>query len=87
MKTYAISVTKEDIENGGRDNISTCPVALAVRRVTKKRFQVGSTEIYPPLSERHFPQPIRISDQVAEFIKRFDAKKRVQPFTFRIKLP
>jgi hypothetical protein len=87
-----IHVTAEDIFVGGqfraveqtaRDRALHCPTALALNRlfdgtgscVVKDAIRIGD-EAFP----RYAITPWR----VRRFIKRFDAKKRVKPFTFSV---
>lgn len=85
MKTYTVRVTAKDIENGKHNHCFECPVARAMRRATKKPLLVTTTAI--EMIVRQYMKPFRLPDLVAKFIERFDAKKRVRPFTFKIKLP
>jgi hypothetical protein len=85
--TKKIKVSKKDIECGSRNSGYYCPIALAMKRfgftveVTKTTidfnpFGCGDNEDIklelPPLA--------------MDFIKRFDAGKKVRPFTFELPL-
>ncbi len=79
---YTIEVTKQDIKVGVRGNCFECPVALALTRV----FGTG-VQVYPEISLPGINPVIRMPDAVRKFVRRFDQKEPVQPFTFEIETP
>ena len=81
-----IRVTSDDIDAGQRRNCTACAVALALRRATGLRWAVGmnergvATARLDPLA-----WPARWHDlppAVTEFVHRFDAGGRCEPFEF-----
>lgn len=80
MKKYKIEVTERNIKEGD-NTFSNCPVARAVRRVTKaKKVEVGSGYID---SAKWW---VLIPFKVAKFIGDFDDGLPVKPFTFILKI-
>lgn len=74
-----ISVTQEDISMGVRRQCKSCPIALALRRINPDyRVDVDTDRIR--FGNKSFNTP----EKVRDFIKAFDAKKQVSPFTFRL---
>ena len=84
MKKIKVEVTAADIRKARRlkgNRSTTCPVALAVQRVTKDpKAWAGVTFMYT--NGKYIPTPKKNS----EFILRFDAGKPVKPFSFTISL-
>lgn len=76
-----ITVTKKDIENGFPASCSSCPIALAIRRATRKNILVGSSEIgHPAIGFKD----IKLPKKVRLFIERFDQDIPVKPFSFTL---
>ncbi len=76
-----IEVTQRDISRGERGSITHCPVALAIKRATRRGAcvsnecaSVGDEDIFLPA-------------RVGKFIEAFDARKPVKPFTFIMRKP
>lgn len=78
-----IDVTQEDIKNGEVGVCTRCPVALAMRRSTGHLWFIdtailsnadGSTELDTPACVRNF-------------VRRFDTRLQVEPFSFDLALP
>lgn len=64
---------------GVRRQCKSCPIALALRRINPDyRVDVDTDRIR--LGNKSFTTPAK----VRSFIKAFDNKKRVQPFTFEL---
>jgi hypothetical protein len=77
-----IDVTADDIANGVRGRCSTCPVALAVRRVPGlEKWEVGGMSAFYGASS--FPLPCAAS----RFIMDFDGGRPVEPFSFEVDVP
>jgi hypothetical protein len=80
-----VFVTGEDIANGVPGEPEKCPVALALKRVYPDyEFCVGKNYIH---TEKDEVGVLSFNDQVttlkqSRFVKRFDAGKRVEPFSF-----
>ncbi len=74
-----INVTQRDIENGVTCAASRCPVALAVKRATKRKIvwvQLGLGIIVVGRKTYPMPAPVRA------FANDFDANAKVEPFRF-----
>jgi hypothetical protein len=85
MKSYTVKVTNRDIRLGVVGDYYSCPVALALKRVTRQIYGVGSQNIFK--GEMIVGPSFRLPTKVAKFLSLFDKQKPVQPFTFKIKLP
>ena len=83
-KSYTIEVTQEDIIEGIPGFCDSCPIALAARRT------------FPGQSIRVFEGEISVvgggpcrsfatTKEADKFIRDFDKRKSVQPFTFAVK--
>lgn len=78
-----IKVTKNDIKKGVCKNNSYCPIALAVIRQTKLKGYVSCERI--ELYNGEFASECKkLPRSARRFIDRFDAKKKVKPFNFRL---
>jgi hypothetical protein len=79
-----INVTQDDIDNGCRGNAIACPVARAAARVLDASHMSVRTKVL------EFVDPlilILLPPAVVEFIRRFDSRVRVQPFSFSLDIP
>lgn len=76
-KRIKIHVTSEDIRDGQCIN-DGCPVALALKRTTGKVHNVG----FLTLMDKNWKRIADAPRSVQRFVRRFDANKPVQPFTF-----
>ena len=86
MKTI-VSVTKEHIAQGKRENAGSCPIALAVKSLlpVKKTRQV---RVYT--DQLKLTRVIRKSAlplEAKNFILKFDSGKDVEPFSFLVDIP
>lgn len=80
-KTITVRVTKRRIEDGEPGSGKFCAVAMAL----KPRYpsvDADTDEIELDHGDR-VPTP----ERVARFMERYDASKRVRPFTFKLKVP
>jgi len=78
-----VRVTKKDIDHGKCD-LTCCPVALALNRVTQKKWTVL------PLVASCYgykQKVVRLPRDVITFISNFDAGNKVSPFTFELEIP
>lgn len=77
-----ITVTKLDIKKGVRASAVSCPIALAIKRQTKKRkkIYVAWDTLY------YFEKEIPLPSHAIQFIRDFDKFHIVEPFSFTIKL-
>jgi hypothetical protein len=75
-----VTVTANDIHKGRRSIADRCPVALAIKRLTGRRWEVYFT--YLSDVRRHKGQPTPLS--VANFCEAYDDGLNVRPFTFEL---
>jgi len=74
-----ITVTKEDIQKGRRENPWFCPIARAIKRqckLTRSTVSVGERTA----TVNH--KILNIPKSAQSFIDKFDNKKSVKPFSF-----
>jgi hypothetical protein len=84
-KYLTIEVTQEDIDNGVSKSATSCPLALAFTRKTKRVVRIGSTiqiwgKAYRGAWDYLLPR------ETIEFIEDFDSGKPVKPSKFRLKV-
>ena len=77
-----ITVTQGDIERGIPCRSGECPVSVAMQRAFKSYCKVGTD--YALVFDRN--KEVKHSAQVRNFIRRFDAGKKVKPFSFEVEL-
>lgn len=80
-----IIVTDEDIVKGRSKNCTECPVALAIKRYTKKFVAVYKNMIYignTKISAQIYDTP----SSVSKFLSKFDRNKPVKSFEFELKI-
>lgn len=80
-KSTRVTVTWDDIKNGKRRNMFSCPVARSINRVTDGTIIVGDN--YVTIEKTCHQLPLKAQ----KFIKKFDAGMKVKPFSFIIKIP
>lgn len=73
-----IEVTEEDIKNGVRSIVDSCPIALAAHRQFKSKVIVTGPTIRLGGALVALPMEARV------FIRNFDDRCPVQPFSFEI---
>ncbi len=85
LTSISISVTQGDIDKGCTGAAFECPIARAFKR---KGYTVGVSGWRISLygKDGTFLYQVRPSDEVIAFIRNFDAKLPVSPFTFEIDL-
>ena len=76
-----IEVTQDDIDNGLRIDCELCPVAKAIVRATGKQARVSAVGVFF-FPETPSAKQIFLPSKVQLFIKSFDRKEPVQPFSF-----
>lgn len=84
MKT-TIHITKKDIKEGMPSGVHSCPIALAVKRVTKAKY-VAVADCQVGVS--YNGKKCTVSDlpvKANKFIIAFDRNKKVKPFSFILK--
>jgi len=77
------SVTGEDIKHGNRSMPGSCPIARAAKRTfgAGSIVSVGSDKITVD------GKSVTLTPEAADFVKNFDNKKTVAPFSFIVDLP
>jgi hypothetical protein len=79
-----VDVTQEDIDNGERVHCSKCPIALAVHRLFPDAAGVSVAHDIALFNDGLKPfQHFLITEEAREFIRRFDHKMEVEPFSFK----
>lgn len=84
MKRVRINVTQRDIDRGVRSTLTSCPIALAIKRRVVEDSTVAVTQfavLYGTFMSSPFPY------RATQFIYHFDLGKPVKPFTFTLELP
>lgn len=76
-----INVTQEDIDNGKVRNSCYCPVALAMRRVTKETWSVTGIGLF---CDSKIGLNKSTPKSVLQFIRAFDIGMPVSPFEFEV---
>lgn len=78
-----IEVTQLDIKNGRRNSCGSCPVALAIQRITGVRpFIETEFVLLDPFTNN---PTRRVLPKIArKFVVDYDMGLHVEPFTFRI---
>ena len=75
-----IHVTKKDIGLGITNDTTCCPVARALkRRFDTNLVSVGDSRA--TIRRKGYPLP----ESASQFVRDFDARKRVRPFSFTLK--
>jgi hypothetical protein len=80
-----INVTQEDIDKGVRRISDCCPVALSLFRLGYTGITVEHDEVF--LTTEHDDYVFALPDTVAEFIRDFDRRDEVSPFSFELEIP
>jgi len=80
-----ILVTKSDIKAGKRFDATSCPVAIAIeKRFLGKSVKVGSFSIKVINEEKLLIHIFETTDEVRDFMCKFDIGDKVEPFEFRL---
>lgn len=80
-----IHVTEEDIRSGTVSSYNKCPIALALTRITR----VGEISVGRRCTVIWYNdewKEVKLSWRARRFIHRFDAGKKVHPFSFKLKV-
>ncbi len=95
MNDLILEITQEDIDKGKAGNCSLCPIALALMRkfnldpsedsLDYARVGLTMASIFPVMDRERKPQYFNMPDEASEFIKDFDSKLPVKPFSFTLK--
>jgi hypothetical protein len=85
MEKVRIRVNQRDIKNGKPGKSYSCPIALAIKRKIKdsEDVVVGLDVIYVNRKNRAISNP----GNVFRWVRDFDAKRLVKPFSFTIYFP
>lgn len=81
---YEVEVTQRDIDEGKTRDCTHCPVALAIARA------MGLPEVHVAhdffVAASGGPE-IKLPPEVSIFIRQFDLREPVSPFTFELTIP
>jgi hypothetical protein len=83
-KRIRVVVTADDIERGKRCDLWSCPIALALFRVTGAKWEVGdhsASEI-----GRVRETEVELPDAAASFVRDYDNGEFPEPFEFELEL-
>ena len=78
-------MTQADIDGGDRARPSSCPIALAMRRVFGDHAEVGINHFWPYYDE--WPKEAVagvLPKQARRFVREFDDGRSVEPFSFEV---
>jgi hypothetical protein len=81
-----VSVNEKHIANGKAENAGSCPIALAIKELLPKK----KSNLRVRACVVGFSRVIRkaiLPVEAKEFIKAFDAGKKVKPFIFLLEIP
>lgn len=87
---YQFEVTQEDIDHGIRYSCCGCPVAMAIGYKLNKLIYVDGYVLSLPSynTSKIFEYKLfELPQIVKDFIRAFDDRLKVQPFTFEMELP
>lgn len=87
-----VDVTQMDIDRGVRSHACACPVAIALKRVTRPDVRSIVMGVQITVTRRFPFQPdddyyVRSPESVVAFITRFDRNQSVEPFSFDLDIP
>lgn len=89
MSKVKVTIAAEDITQGTRYNVRTCPTALALKRAFPKAFRtyVGIDAAFVEETE-NAEQTHRydLPSEAMQFVYLFDAKRSVSPFSFELEI-
>lgn len=91
-KPLVVNVTQEDIDKGEAASCSSCPIALALRRIAPlARVYTDCValagELYSPKAILESHTFIRLPEEAMKFIQTFDFRNHVSPFSFTLQVP
>ena len=75
-----VTVTTKDISKGRRSIADRCPVALALKRATRRRWEVYFTVLQDATRQRG----VRTPDVVAAWCEKYDDGIAMRPFAFEL---
>ena len=81
MKQVIVKVAERHIKCGTPEDGGRCPIALALRGITKDYVVVEYRHVEIGGKITALPKSAR------KFIHKFDGSNKVKPFNFRVKLP
>lgn len=84
-----IEVTSEDIRLGKRNNCWKCPIARAITRklnvpLVRQFVEVSPTIVFLEENRDNVLFRAKLGIRAIRFIRRFDKKKEVFPFRFKL---
>lgn len=82
-----VEVTQNDIRKGRRGDCANCPIARAVKRVTRVQNALVEDDGTISFSKRDNIVIIPASEKRERFISKFDAGEKVEPIVFLMNIP
>jgi hypothetical protein len=73
-----VEVTQSDIDHGTRQSNTSCPIAIALERITGERWSVGQSHCRSIRASHYEYLPY----DAQQFVRRFDIGAPVAPFCF-----
>ena len=88
MPKITVNVTQKDIDEGAPKSQCLCPVALAIRALTRMKVYVCGHEVRFYVAKTHaIPYIAELPADASSFIRNFDAGVSVSPFSFYLEVP
>lgn len=81
-----VEVTEEDITGGVRASACVCPIALALHRQGFRGHVVGDKDVIADYAGNEAIVRYDLPSSAQRFIKKFDTRRRVEPFSFEMTL-
>lgn len=84
-----IEITAEDIENGKKQSVFACPVALAMCRALRIYPFEHSISVYSEdiVFCHDDTSKILLPSQVTDIIDKYDSNQGMNPFSFELEIP
>ena len=81
-----VNVTRFHINQGERDSLTQCPVALAILDIGRGVYRAEVNERKITVYKKYYADMYNTPDKVKEFIQNFDTNKTkdILPFRFEI---
>ena len=84
VQNVNVSVTKDDIDKSRAiltesTRCETCPIAIALQRISKRKCTVGANLIF---IEGWFVPVFKLPAEALEFMRKVDSNQEVEPISF-----
>ena len=87
MAVVTVKVTAKDIQKGVRDSATDCPIAIATKRVVRRRSLGMNCCIgLSYFNRRRKTVRITTPQEAIDFANAFDNGDHVEPFAFKIRV-